>query len=144
MKIYIAGPFFSKQERDSLIDMIKEVQDQFPSADLFIPMNHEIPNAFQLPNEIWAKKVFEMDVEAINDVDMVVAMYTGHYSDTGTVWEMGYAYSKGIPVIGYIPEWAEPYDMSLMVINCFSGLLDVNSHSIKTLCSDICKYMNQK
>ena len=40
-----------------ILEMIKEVQDQFPSADLFIPMNHEIPNAFQLPNEIWAKKV---------------------------------------------------------------------------------------
>lgn len=126
MKIYVAGPFFNEQERLSLKDMISKVRGTFPKTTLFIPMEHEIPGGMDMPNCVWAKRVFDMDARAIKDSDMIVAMYTGHYSDTGTAWEMGFAKALGKPVIGYIPKWAQTEDVSLMVMNGFDGFMDVN------------------
>ena len=47
----------------------------------------------------WSKATFELDRDAIDKCDRVVAVYHGNYSDTGTAWECGYAYAKGLPVI---------------------------------------------
>ena len=143
MKIYIAGPFFNDKERLSLADMIAKVRFSFPKAELFIPMEHEIPGGMEMPNPVWAKKVFDMDVQAIKDADLVVSMYTGHYSDTGTVWEMGFAHALGKPVVGFIPSWAQTEDVSLMVMNCFDGYMDITG-KITTFSQEILNQYNQK
>lgn len=142
MKVYIAGPFFTEQERDALRHMICLYREANPEDELFIPMEHSIANGEDMPNEVWAKKVFDMDVQAIRDCDVVLVMYTGHYSDTGTAWELGFAHGLRIPIIGYIPPWAETKDMSLMVLNCFDGYLGCNGE-IVVLSSIITNY-NQK
>ena len=96
--IYIAGPFFTDEERAFLKIVIESVKEIFPNEELFIPMEHFIPNGENLSNNEWAEAVFRMDVEALNKCDRVVAAYLGLRSDTGTAWEIGYAYAKGIPV----------------------------------------------
>lgn len=96
--IYIAGPFFTDEERAFLKVVIESVKETFPNEKLFIPMEHFIPNGENLSNNEWAEAVFKMDVEALNKCDRVVAAYLGLRSDTGTAWEIGYAYAKGIPV----------------------------------------------
>ena len=96
--IYIAGPFFTDEERAFLKIVIESVKEIFPNEELFIPMEHFIPNGENLSNNEWAEAVFKMDVEALNKCDRVVAAYLGLRSDTGTAWEIGYAYAKGIPV----------------------------------------------
>ena len=126
MKIYIAGPFFNDQERESLKEMIALVRKHYSLSELYIPMEHVIPNAWDLPNHVWAREVYKMDVKALEESDMVIAMYSGHYSDTGTAWELGYATAKGKTILGYIPDWAIDSDMSLMVLNCLSGILEAD------------------
>lgn len=115
MKIYIAGPFFTEDERVHLDNFIKLVKSEYPNADLFIPNEHFINNGTELPNEIWGKKVFDMDCAAIDTCDFIFAMYLGHVSDTGTAWEIGYAYAKGIPILLYTPN--EVNSISCMVAN---------------------------
>lgn len=143
MKIYVAGPFFNEKERISLSYMISRIKSIYPKANLFIPMEHEIPGGVEMPNSVWAKKVFDMDVRAIEESDMVIAMYTGHYSDTGTVWEMGFAHALGKPVVGFIPSWAQTEDVSLMVMNCFDGYMDT-AGNITTFSQEILNRYNQK
>ena len=112
MKIYIAGPFFTKQECRELEAMIRYVRELYPNSELFIPKEHFIPDGETMPNDVWAKKVFEMDVQELYDSDMVFALYLGHYSDTGTAWEIGYAYAREIPVLLYCPKTNS--DVSIM------------------------------
>lgn len=112
--IYIAGPFFTKEERNQLDQMIKAVREQFPSEKLFIPMEHKIPNGEKMSNNEWAKKVFDMDVNALLRCNKMFALYGGLYSDTGTAWEMGYAHALGIPV--YICFMNPNETMSLMAV----------------------------
>lgn len=119
--IYIAGPFFTDEERIFLKIVIESVKETFPNEKLFIPMEHFIPNGENLSNNEWAEAVFKMDVEALNKCDRVVAAYLGLRSDTGTAWEIGYAYAKGIPVdLVFSPE-ALGGEVSIMPIqssNC--------------------------
>ena len=119
--IYIAGPFFTDEERAFLKVVIESVKETFPNEKLFIPMEHFIPNGENLSNNEWAEAVFKMDVEALNKCDRVVAAYLGLRSDTGTAWEIGYAYAKGIPVdLVFSPE-ALGGEVSIMPIqssNC--------------------------
>ena len=71
--IYIAGPFFTDKERAFLKTVIESVKKFFPNEELFIPMEHFIPNGENLSNNEWAEAVFKMDVEALNKCNHVVA-----------------------------------------------------------------------
>ena len=114
--IYIAGPFFTDKERAFLKIIIKSVKKMFPDEELFIPMEHFIPNGENLSNNEWAEAVFKMDVEALNKCDRVVAAYLGLRSDTGTAWEIGYAYAKNIPVSLILSPEALNGEVSIMPI----------------------------
>lgn len=138
MKIYIAGPFSHPEEREALQHMIELVKERYPEANFYIPMEYKVPGDFQkldgtwnLPNHEWAKAVYESDIKHLNTASMVIALYVGHYCSSGTVWEIGYAKGKGIPVVAYIPEWVKG-DVSLMVMNGFEKYLgeDGNIHHI--------------
>ena len=109
-KIYIAGSFSNDVEREQLNTMINTVREENPDAELFIPMLGFIPGGndkdengeYIMPNYVWARAVFTMDVDAIDSCDEVIALYRGRYSGTGTAWEIGMAYSlnKKIVLIG--------------------------------------------
>ena len=114
--IYIAGPFFTDEERDFLKIVIESTKEFFPDEELFIPMEHFIPNGENLSNNEWAEAVFKMDVEALNKCDRVVAAYLGLQSHTGTAWEIGYAYAKGIPVTLILHSDALEGEVSIMPI----------------------------
>lgn len=105
--IYIAGPFFNDNERNELNKMISYVRETHPDEELFIPMEHFIPGGEKMTNAEWGNKVFELDVKAIDDCDEVFALYLGHYSDTGTAWEIGYAFAKQKKTTLWIPENVE-------------------------------------
>ena len=132
LKAYIAGPFSTPQEKELLSKMIHVVRSH-TNFELYVPMEHKIEGDYQntdgtwhLPNDIWANKVFNADIEAINDSNFVIAMYAGHRSTTGTSWEIGYAFAKNIPVILYIPDEFKDRDFSLMIMNSATGWIDDN------------------
>ena len=47
--IYVAGPFFNPKERMHLNEMIEWIKREYPNEELFIPMEHFIPNDANLP-----------------------------------------------------------------------------------------------
>ena len=64
MNIYLAGPFFSQHE----LENIKKARDILRGRgfDVFVPMEHKIPNGEDMANDLWGKKVFELDRDAIH------------------------------------------------------------------------------
>lgn len=113
MKIYLAGPFWKEQERRN----IEQGRDILRSKgyDVFVPMEHKIENGENLPNDVWGKAVFEMDKKAICECDIVVAMYYGLYSDSGTAWEIGYASCLNKKIV--IVHCDKSQESSLMMVN---------------------------
>ena len=47
----------------------------------------------------WSKAVFMADRSYIDWADVVVMLYHGQYSDSGTAWECGYAFATHTPVL---------------------------------------------
>ena len=111
-KIYLASPLFTEYERENVRKYAKYYRDL--GWTVYVPMEHQIENAWDMPNHEWARKVFEEDIKAIDDSDRVVVLYYGLYSDSGTAWEQGYAYAKGKSVEVINCGCAEA---SLMVVN---------------------------
>ena len=99
-KVYVAGPFFNKIERDRMERLKKHLVNggNFKDFEFFFPMDSVVAQATALPNYEWARKVFESDKDEILKSDMILAIYDKHYSDSGTSWEIGYAYGLHIPI----------------------------------------------
>jgi nucleoside 2-deoxyribosyltransferase-like protein/pfkB family carbohydrate kinase len=84
--IYLAGPFFSPQQ----LWMVEEARTALMTqgAKVFSPY-HDV--GFGPP-----KLVAQKDIEALEKCDRMFALLDGH--DPGTVFEVGYARARGMPV----------------------------------------------
>lgn len=116
-KIYLASPFFSKEELTIYKEAIKTLRQM--GYEVYVPQEHEIVEGWDMPNDEWAYKVFAEDVKAIDEADVVMVLNHGMYSDSGTAWEAGYAYAKDKCVINVI--WGDNTTYSLMMMNGADG-----------------------
>ena len=120
MKVYLASPFFSAYERKR----VKKVAEYYRNLnyEVYVPMEHEVANAWNISNQMWGNKVFEADVKAIRECDMVVAILNcGMTDDAGTCWEIGFAYGLNKPIIGVIDNRLQ----SIMTINAFTEVVAI-------------------
>ncbi|BAK71722.1 hypothetical protein AF80_06430 [Aliarcobacter butzleri L355] len=88
--IYIAGPFFNMQQRW----LIEEIRNNLMgyNIEIFSPF-HDIGRGL-------ASEVVHRDIEGINQSKVVLATLDG--LDSGTIFEIGYARAKNIPVVIYV------------------------------------------
>lgn len=95
MNIYLASPFFNIEEIKNL-SLAEEIL-RGKGLEVYSPREHE--DRDQPRTAGWAAETFEKDITAIKEADMVVMLYYGNYSDSGTAWECGYAYGLDKPCI---------------------------------------------
>lgn len=96
-KIYLASPFFNSEEINKL-EMIKTIL-RGKGLDVFVPNEHQNPH-LEFGSLEWRAATFKSDVDAIDNCDIMVAINCqGNYDDAGTMWEIGYAFAKEIPVV---------------------------------------------
>ena len=84
MRIYFAGPLFSAAERDWNATLAAALRTA--GHEVFLPQEQE-------PGKD-AKGIFATDVGGIDWADGLVAIMDGADPDSGTCWEVGYAYGK--------------------------------------------------
>lgn len=115
-KIYLASPFFNEEEL-TIYNEVVGILRNMKNTEVFVPMEHQIPNAYELSNRDWARKVYELDIKALNECDFVFVLNFGMYSDSGTAWEAGYAFAKGKKVYQVLCNKNAKCDYSLMMTN---------------------------
>ena len=96
-KVYLASPFFTENDLKYVTQAENILEER--GMDVFSPRKHEPRDTGEFGTVQWAEDVFRMDVNAIDDSDVVVMLYHGNMSDSGTAWECGYAYATGKPVV---------------------------------------------
>ena len=115
MRIYQAGPLFTEAE----IHWHRSFRDKLSAADIRVLW----PGEFFTQQEIesWGedapRKIMERDRSAIDSSDFLVALLDGTQVDDGTAWEIGYAYAKGIPVIGIRTDYRRSGDTQYSCVN---------------------------
>ena len=127
--IYLAAPFFNGEEIE-IYEKVIDILRMRLGLKVFVPREHEIPNAWELSNVKWAWEVYFADTEAIRQSKRVVALNFGMYSDSGTAWEMGYATALGIPVTQVLCG-GDNTVYSLMTLGSMSNVCDLVNFSIE-------------
>lgn len=96
-EVYVAGPFFNPHQTDTMerIEAVLEkhgfkmFRPRFDSVDLSKDSSEEA-----------RKQAFEDDVNAIIESDFILANTMD--KDLGTLFEVGYAYAKEVPSVGFL------------------------------------------
>ena len=114
-KIYLASPWFNDKERVMYRGILDKMRKE--GHEVYAPIEHEVPNAWEISNAEWGRAVFNTDVEAIRNCDEVWVLNFGMYSDSGTAWECGFAYGIGKTVRQLVYGMGEDKTYSLMMIN---------------------------
>ena len=100
--IYVAGPLFNAHERSYLEDIVFELEKN--GYECFLPHRDQSGiDDCELEgtdmSDITKKKIFNNDLDALKEADIIVALITGQDIDSGTSAEIGYTYANGKPVI---------------------------------------------
>ena len=96
MRVYLASPFFNEKECEVLGQAENILKER--GFSLFSPREHETREG-NVVSGAWSKETFLNDKAAIDWCEVVVMLYWGNYSDSGTAWECGYAYATNKPVV---------------------------------------------
>jgi nucleoside 2-deoxyribosyltransferase len=99
---YIAGPLFNEGER--WFDEQIEVLVRQAGFTTFLP-HRDGKEAKTYTGAERITRIFQEDVVAIDQADIIVANLNGITTDDGTAWELGYAYAKGKHLVGIYTDW---------------------------------------
>ena len=89
MKLYFAGPLFTTPERTWNAEVASALRAA--GHEVFLPQENE-------PG-LDATGIFAADVGGIDWADGLIAIADGSDPDSGTAWEVGYAYGTRKPVV---------------------------------------------
>ena len=100
--IYIAGPLFNAHERSYLELIASELEGS--GYKCFLP--HRDQSGIVEPelegtnmSQATKDKIFNADLTALKDADLIVVLVTGQDIDSGTAAEIGFTYANGKPII---------------------------------------------
>lgn len=93
MLAYIAGPLFNEKEREFL----EEINTVCQAIGMSTYLPAQDGGLLSQDNDT---EVFQTDIEALNKADIVVANLNGVDVDSGTAFELGYAFAKGKKLFG--------------------------------------------
>jgi len=93
-RVYLAAPLFSDAERQFNLQLSTMLESHF--FEVYLPQEAGDDSHDRGREEHW--RIFESNLKALAESDMLVAVIEGADADSGTSWEMGYAFGHGIPV----------------------------------------------
>ena len=94
-RVYVAAPLFSEAEREYNLSIAGQLRNDF--FDVYLPQ--VVGDDSHTRNKDEQVRIFSENLKALENADLIVAIIDGADADSGTAWEMGYAYARGKPVI---------------------------------------------
>ena len=93
--VYLAAPLFSEGE----LDFNRMLRDKIKSSGFIVFLPQEDSNNVK-DRDDRQKIIFSKNEAAIKSSDIIVAVLDGADVDSGTAWEIGYAYALHKPILG--------------------------------------------
>ncbi|MFX0084244.1 MAG: nucleoside 2-deoxyribosyltransferase [Candidatus Hodarchaeota archaeon] len=94
LKVYIASPFFNKEQIERLTLVENEIEPRF---DAYSPRKQTQFKSGTKPDKKLRQLILDSNLYAIENSDFVIAITDD--KDLGTLFEVGYAYAIGKPII---------------------------------------------
>ncbi len=96
-KVYLAAPLFTQHERRWNRELAARLEQAVPCS-VILPQDITVSGRKNDPRHFG--EIFRQCIEGVNACDVVVAILDGPDADSGTAFEVGYAYALGKPVVG--------------------------------------------
>jgi|SRR3989338_9964088 len=126
MKVYIAGPLFKDNKREILNKLDRICKEL--GFDTFLP--HRDAGVYKEGN---SKPFFIRDRDEINICNAMLAYLDWDSISSGTAWEIGYAYAKGIPIIGVVEDIESFHDFHRLCVMTYNSVELIDINDIKKL-----------
>jgi len=94
-RVYLAAPLFSEAEQNYNLVLHDLLTSHL--FDVYLPQ--EVGDTSRTRDRGEQRQIFDLHLRVLMDADIVVAVVDGADADSGTSWEMGYAYALGKQVI---------------------------------------------
>lgn len=137
--VYLASPFFSPTQKER-IAQVKAALRNNPTIDgqnIFLPHEHEY-KAAEFGSFEWQKATFGLDTNQIDASDVVVAIVDykleetkENEPDSGTAFEIGYAYATKTPVI--VVQFDPEKEVNLMIAQGLTAYFDIAKEGLEAL-----------
>ncbi|MCZ7647068.1 MAG: nucleoside 2-deoxyribosyltransferase [Planctomycetota bacterium] len=112
--VYFAAPLFTLLERRANRALAKAILRELPGTEIYLPQDFKHEGKF---NESHAfGRIFRDCVEHIDRADVMLAWLDGPDADSGTAFEVGYAFAKGIPVVGVRTDFRQNQERGLNIM----------------------------
>lgn len=113
-KIYLAGGWFTPEQEEEHSRIYVLLKDTF---DVFNPrLAGEVKGK---TDDDFLQEILEGNINNIKTADVVVMIYDG--KDTGTIWEAGYAFGIGTPIVYYAEKLnGKPFNIMLAKTGLFA------------------------
>jgi nucleoside 2-deoxyribosyltransferase len=122
MKVFLAGPFFDAGQ----IERLDRVKAALEKTGFEVYSTSHRNRRIDLGDPEEKNRRFRLLCDEISGSDGLFAVLDG--GDPGTIWEMGYAFAAGKPVIAFFEK--DPY-FSLMIdgsATCLTGFDSIGRH----------------
>ncbi|QMU07508.1 nucleoside 2-deoxyribosyltransferase [Levilactobacillus suantsaii] len=98
--IYLAGPFFDDEQLERIGRAEKALAANPKVGRVFSPRLNELRDVTMGTPE-WCDRTFKMDIDQIDQADVVVALadFVDDQVDSGTAFEIGYAFHSQTPIV---------------------------------------------
>jgi nucleoside 2-deoxyribosyltransferase/predicted secreted protein len=94
-RLYLAAPLFSEAERSYNAMLASLLEKNL--FEVYLPQ--EAGDDSDMRDESEQYRLFRKNLQMLMEADIVVTIIDGADADSGTAWEMGYAFAQGKPVI---------------------------------------------
>ena len=126
--IYLAGPFFSKAE----LNWVNYIHECLEGCGVNVLSPYKENGIVDINTSMNDRNyIFNSDLELLHRSDIVVALLD--HNDPGTCFEIGYAYSEKIPIIGL--KTSKDMFNNMILIGC-----NRICNSVEELVSEVYKY----
>jgi len=126
LKVYFAGPLFSQPERRWNREVAERLERE-AGCSVILPQDFKVGESLNDRRHFAA--LFQKCIQSVKEADVVLAVVDGPDADSGTAFEMGYAFALGKPVIGVRTDYRRQQERgtNLMLSRACSGFVHVLS-----------------
>ena len=126
-KIYLAAPLFSEGE----CEYNRKLADILSGYALQVYLPQECGDSEHSRDISVQREIFEKNVKALDNADIIIAVIDGADADSGTSWEIGYAFAKGKKIISLRTDFRRVGNDELVNLMLEQSSLVVNNiHSL--------------
>jgi len=114
LRVYFAAPLFTLLERRANRSLARAIQREMPQLEMVLPQDFKHEGKFN--DERAFGVIFKDCIEGIDGADVVLAWLDGPDADSGTAFEVGYAFAKDKPVVGVRTDFRQNQERGLNIM----------------------------